>query len=177
MKLLVLGSNGMAGHMICKYLTEKGYCVDTAARSDAKFLIDVENFSQTTEFLEYIKKYMCEIKNESNNIIFNILNTFYNPELGWLLSGYLKSGELNINDDLYLYQSLSESIHGIKIKSIHCSSGTLITTKKKISAPQVLTLCIDNIDDINIKYGFISNTIYDMINNIDDKVNNIVDIV
>ena len=55
MKLLVLGSNGMAGHMICKYLTEKGYCVDTAARSDAKFLIDVENFSQTTEFLEYIK--------------------------------------------------------------------------------------------------------------------------
>lgn len=118
-------------------------------------------------FLEYIKKYMCEIKNESNNIIFNILNTFYNPELGWLLSGYLKSGELNINDDLYLYQSLSESIHGIKIKSIHCSSGTLITTKKKISAPQVLTLCIDNIDDINIKYGFISNTIYDMINNID----------
>lgn len=55
MKILVIGSNGMAGHMVSRYLSEKGYLVDTAARSNAKFFIDIENFSLTANFLNDIK--------------------------------------------------------------------------------------------------------------------------
>lgn len=55
MKILVFGSNGMAGHIICKYLKRKNYEVDTVARSTAKFALDIENIQLTNEFLDKIK--------------------------------------------------------------------------------------------------------------------------
>ena len=41
MKILIFGSNGMAGHIILKYLKRKGYSIDTVARSNAKFNLDI----------------------------------------------------------------------------------------------------------------------------------------
>lgn len=41
MKVLVLGSNGMAGHVITKYLKEQGHEVTTAARDNADIHIDI----------------------------------------------------------------------------------------------------------------------------------------
>ena len=41
-KILVLGSRGMAGHVILKYLKEQGHCVLGAAKSYADLIIDVD---------------------------------------------------------------------------------------------------------------------------------------
>ena len=42
MKILVLGSNGMAGHMITNYLKQQGHHVETCARNNANYIIDIE---------------------------------------------------------------------------------------------------------------------------------------
>jgi len=55
MKILVMGSNGMAGHMIVKFLRSKNYKVETAARNNADFIIDIENLKDTANFLDSIK--------------------------------------------------------------------------------------------------------------------------
>lgn len=43
MKVLVIGSNGMAGHVITKYLRQQGHTVNTVARTDASYCLDIEN--------------------------------------------------------------------------------------------------------------------------------------
>jgi dTDP-4-dehydrorhamnose reductase len=55
MKVLVIGSNGMAGHVIVKYLRNKNYDVHTAARDNADQYLDVEHTDSTTIFLNSIK--------------------------------------------------------------------------------------------------------------------------
>lgn len=55
MKILIFGSNGMAGHMIVKYLHNKGYVIDTVARTDAKLKLDIEDVRRTKDFLLEIK--------------------------------------------------------------------------------------------------------------------------
>ena len=55
MKILIFGSNGMAGHIILKYLKRKGYSIDTVARSNAKFTLDIEDVQTTNRFLLEIK--------------------------------------------------------------------------------------------------------------------------
>lgn len=42
MKILVVGSNGMAGHVVVKYLTQQGHTVETCARSQATYILDIE---------------------------------------------------------------------------------------------------------------------------------------
>ena len=44
MKILVLGSNGMAGHVVVKYLRKQNYNVHTAARQNADYQLDIEKF-------------------------------------------------------------------------------------------------------------------------------------
>lgn len=60
MKILVLGSTGMAGHMVTTYLTEKGYTVDNLASGqpfDKKTIsLDVTKKEQFEDFLNS-KKY------------------------------------------------------------------------------------------------------------------------
>ena len=52
--ILVLGSNGMTGHTIAKFLTDQQYNVKTLARTNADFNIDVEkedlSFLNTFDF-------------------------------------------------------------------------------------------------------------------------------
>lgn len=55
MKILVIGSNGMAGHMIVKYLQKNKYTVHTAARDNADFHLNVEHTDSTNVFLNKIK--------------------------------------------------------------------------------------------------------------------------
>lgn len=52
MKLLVLGSHGMAGHIITRYMSLQGYNVATFARSDADIIKDVENKDKVISFFE-----------------------------------------------------------------------------------------------------------------------------
>lgn len=55
MKILIFGSNGMAGHIILKYLERKGYSIDTVARSNARINLDIEDVQATNRFLLEIK--------------------------------------------------------------------------------------------------------------------------
>lgn len=55
MKILIFGANGMAGHMILKYLQKREYSIDTVARSNATFNLDIENVQSTNQFLLEIK--------------------------------------------------------------------------------------------------------------------------
>lgn len=55
MRILIIGSNGMAGHMITKYLKISGYNVQTAAKNNANFYLDVEDVFTVRNFLRDIK--------------------------------------------------------------------------------------------------------------------------
>lgn len=55
MKILVLGSNGMAGHMIVKHLASQGHDITTFARSNADVIKDVENQKDIEDFFNEIK--------------------------------------------------------------------------------------------------------------------------
>ncbi len=55
MKILVIGSNGMAGHIITQYLKNQGHDVQTTARNKANYFLDIENTSIVKSFLDGIK--------------------------------------------------------------------------------------------------------------------------
>jgi dTDP-4-dehydrorhamnose reductase len=52
MKVLVVGSNGMAGHVITKFLRKQGHTVSTVAKSNADYRLDVEETAGTQQFFE-----------------------------------------------------------------------------------------------------------------------------
>jgi dTDP-4-dehydrorhamnose reductase len=54
MKVLVLGSNGMAGHIITQYLTKCGHEVITVARTNASYDLDIENPLLVKSFFNYL---------------------------------------------------------------------------------------------------------------------------
>lgn len=116
-------------------------------------------------FINEINKYIKELESVDNKIVnFNILDVYHNTEIGWLVSGFLKSGDVMIGDKLYLYPNSNDTIYNIMIKSIHCSNSNLQNSNNMIKSPQILTLCIDfendMIEENVIKYGLISNNIY-----------------
>ncbi len=55
MKILVVGSNGMAGHVVTKYLKNLGYNVSTVARENANYSLNIENVNLTKSFFEDAK--------------------------------------------------------------------------------------------------------------------------
>jgi dTDP-4-dehydrorhamnose reductase len=55
MKILVFGSNGMAGHVVVKYLKNCGHTVHTVARSNADYFLDIEKTELTKIFINEIK--------------------------------------------------------------------------------------------------------------------------
>lgn len=57
MKIAVFGSNGMAGHMVVKYLKGIGHSVTTLARSNSDINIDIENFPQVNQVLTKLHDY------------------------------------------------------------------------------------------------------------------------
>jgi len=57
MKILVIGSQGMAGHIIVKYLTNRGHNVTTSARKDSDINFDVENSTFSNPFFDSLTDY------------------------------------------------------------------------------------------------------------------------
>lgn len=73
MKILVLGCNGMAGHMISLYLKEQGYEVDGFARKESQFINTIVGDANDSALLEKI------IKEGNYNAVINcigVLNKF-----------------------------------------------------------------------------------------------------
>lgn len=58
MRVAVFGSNGMAGHIVVRYLRECGHDVITVAKNDSDLLCNVEDFQQVTSTLS--KLYNCD---------------------------------------------------------------------------------------------------------------------
>lgn len=54
MKVLVIGANGMAGHVITKFLKLQGHSVTTLARSNADIAVDIENVAEIQKTFETI---------------------------------------------------------------------------------------------------------------------------
>jgi dTDP-4-dehydrorhamnose reductase len=57
MKVMVIGANGMAGHVVTKYLKQQGHTVDTAARSHADMVIDIERINPRDAFFALLHDY------------------------------------------------------------------------------------------------------------------------
>lgn len=55
MKIIVFGSNGMAGHIIVRFLKNQGYEVFTVAKNNSDYNLDIENFEDVDKFLSTIK--------------------------------------------------------------------------------------------------------------------------
>jgi dTDP-4-dehydrorhamnose reductase len=55
MKILVVGSNGMAGHVITKYLKQQRYEVITLARNNADYALDIEDTNAVKLFFTNLK--------------------------------------------------------------------------------------------------------------------------
>lgn len=88
MKFLVLGCNGMAGHLISLYLKEKGHSVTGFARSRSKYVETIVGDATDTELLKSI------IINGNYDSVINcigLLNQFAenNKSMAVLLNGYL----------------------------------------------------------------------------------------
>lgn len=128
--------------------------------------INLNEIIELDKFTKYIYDQSIEIESETDDVNFIILNSCYNNEVGWLLSGYLKSGCINVGDVLLLYDNESNII---KVKSIYCSNTEDITVNcKKINGPQIITLCcsIKDFENKEIKYGTISNKLYDLVDTV-----------
>lgn len=56
MRVMILGSKGMAGHMISKYLKSKKYEVTTVARKGADKILNIKNSSSVDKFLNKLEE-------------------------------------------------------------------------------------------------------------------------
>jgi len=138
---------------------------------------DIGYYIKQNNFIDILKKNINEINineinhneinhneinhktNEINIIKFNVLQTFHNDEMGILLSGYLKNGEIKVGDNLkwkskYEYNIIVISIHG----SNNYDNNNI--SLDKIKGPLIATMCVKS-DNVNfnkkIKYGCVYN--------------------
>lgn len=119
---------------------------------NTKNIIDKDNF-----FNNIIN--LCNNNLRSNtNLEFIVLQSFINNDIGVILTGILKTGELNIDKTYYLHLS---NINKIKIKSIHLDGKPF----NRISGPRTISICIEKIDYIKNYIGIISNKQLNIINN------------
>lgn len=129
--------------------------------------INIKELIVKEEFLKSIKSKLVLNKINDDKCIFNILNTYHNNELGWILSGYLVSGKITENQIVYWY---NKNKIKVQIISIHDS----ISDKVSVKAPKTISLRVkikDKNNDFNLKYmkyGVISSI--ENFNNI-DKIN------
>lgn len=86
------------------------------------------------------------------DVNFIVLQTYPHDDLGWILSGYLKSGKINIGDELIWYGKEKTLV---SIQSIHINNIPVNSAKNN----NIITICLDKLKHLKIKpkYGFLSN--------------------
>ena len=89
MKILVLGSNGMAGHLISLYFQERNYDVTGFARQQSPFL--AHSIIGDASDIDSLKKYINEGEYDAVINCIGLLNQFAeeNKAMAVLLNGYL----------------------------------------------------------------------------------------
>ncbi|WP_319504961.1 sugar nucleotide-binding protein [Bacteroides graminisolvens] len=116
MKFLVLGCNGMAGHIISLYLHEKGHEVLGFDRQKSQFIPSIEGNAFDTNT---IKQIIAEGKFDSIINCIGILNQF--AEKNHALAAYLNS---------YLPHFLVERTTGTNTQVIHMSTDCVFSGKR-----------------------------------------------
>ncbi len=108
MKFLVLGCNGMAGHMISLYLKEQGYDVDGYARSESKYVHTIIGDARDTGLLKKT------IESGHYNSVVNCVG---------LLNKFAENDhEAAVFLNSYLPQLLAKITDGTNIQIIHIST-------------------------------------------------------
>ena len=99
MKFLILGCNGMAGHIISVYLKEQGNEVIGFARQKSRYVETI--VGDATDF-ELLKKIICEGEYDAVINCIGLLNQFAenNHPMAVLLNGYLPHYLAYITKDL-----------------------------------------------------------------------------
>lgn len=116
MKFLVLGCNGMAGHMISLYLQEHGHKVLGFDRRESKYVKSIAGDARDTENL---KKLVLEGKFDSVINCIGVLNQF--AEKNKALAVFLNS---------YLPHYLAEITSGTDTQVIHMSTDCVFSGKR-----------------------------------------------
>jgi len=107
MKVLVVGSNGMAGHVISKYLTEMGHAVSTTSRSyDSNYFLDVENTQVTSKFFNEISTSFDFIVNCVGLLVKDSIDR---PDRAAIINGWLP-------------HAIEQSVKNSKTRLIHLST-------------------------------------------------------
>ena len=121
---------------------------------------EIGYYIKKDNFINMLKNNMNETKiNDNNKVKFNVLQTFFNNEIGILLSGYLKYGEIKVGDNL---KWESKYVYDVNVISIHGSNNynNNNISLDKIRGPLIATLCVKS-DNVNfnkrIKYGYVYN--------------------
>ena len=91
-------------------------------------------------------------KIDSDDTEFITLQTYPHFDLGWILTGFLRKGKLNVGKKLLWYNKEKKEVI---IKSIHKNNNPV----SKVIKPQILTICLDNLVNSKSKpkYGFLTN--------------------
>lgn len=116
MKFLVLGCNGMAGHMISLYLKEQGHDVTGFARSESKF---VETITGDATDAEFIKKMVGGGQFETVINCIGLLNQFAENN---------KSGAVFLNS--YLPHLLADATKDTETQVIHMSTDCVFSGRR-----------------------------------------------
>ena len=114
MKILLFGSNGMAGHVIHKFLSSKGYNIETVAKNSSTFTLNIENTKDTLEFLD-------KIKNDYDFIINGI---------GLLVKDSIDRPDRASIINSWFPHAIEHSIRQSKTKLIHLSTDCVFDGKK-----------------------------------------------
>jgi dTDP-4-dehydrorhamnose reductase len=112
MKILVIGSNGMAGSVIVKYLKMQGHSVTTSARSNSNINIDIEKISHNDSFFVMLSDYDFVI----NCIGLLVNDSIARPDRAAIINAWFPH---------YLEYSLKDS----KTKLVHLSTDCVFDGK------------------------------------------------
>lgn len=154
MKVLVMGSNGMAGHMVTSYLSDK-YEVTTLARSNANINVDVSDFTALKKLLT----------NESFDFIINCVGMLVSeseqkPDLAHRVNGHFPK---------YLEKMYEDSQTKIVHISTDCVFSGNLGSYMEFSEPDATTVYgqskaigeINNTKDITLRTSIIGPEISD----------------
>jgi len=114
MKILVLGSNGMAGHMIVKYLSTH-HDVTTVARSNADHCLDIENKQQVENFL-------AELQSKSFDFVINCM--------GLLVQDSIQRPDRATIINSWFPHAVENSLKNLQTKLIHLSTDCVFDGNK-----------------------------------------------
>lgn len=123
--------------------------------------INMKSPPKQKDIMKFIENNITKKNVSLNNdsVHFIILNFYPHPDLGWILSGFLKNGILKVGQKLHWY---NKECKDVIVQSIHSNNNPV----NQIKSPVITTICLNKLDKIIIKpkYGFLSNKLFSSTN-------------